>query len=108
MGGALQAAAALMPLTVSELIELQELVAREGLRARVHGRPVAELCQELVELATQGLREQERCGPDEGRFLQPLREILERGLTPAEEALLRLDGEFKGAAHRLLEHWRVA
>ncbi len=68
---------------------------------------VGELCRELVELAAQGLRGQERCGPDEGVFLEPLREILERGLTPAEQALLRLDGELKGNVRGLLEDWRV-
>jgi glutamate--cysteine ligase len=107
-GAALQAAAALVPLTVAELLELQESVAREGLRARAGRRTVAELCRELVELATQGLRGQERCGPDEGGFLHPLREILDRGLTPAEEALIRFEGEFKGDPKKLLEHWRVA
>jgi len=103
-----EAAAALVPLPPDELVALQESVARQGLKARAGGRLVGELCRELVELAAQGLQGQERCGPDEGGFLEPLREILELGLTPAEQALLRLDNELKGDVRRLLEHWRVA
>ncbi len=105
---ALEAATALVPLSVPELIELQESVAHQGLKARAGGRSVSELCRELVQLAAQGLRGQDRCGPDEGCLLYPLREILERGLTPAEQALLRLDGELKGNVRGLLEDWRVA
>jgi gamma-glutamylcysteine synthetase len=54
------------------------------------------------------VRTQERCGPDEGRFLDPLREIVAQGQTPAEEALLRLDGQMKGDVRGLLGHWSVA
>ena len=106
--GALESAAALVPLSFAELSELQDAVSRQALSARVRGKRVGELCKELIGLAAQGLGSHHRCGPDESRFLDVLREIVERDCTPAEEALRLLDGELSGDASKLVEHWRIA
>jgi glutamate--cysteine ligase len=105
---ALDAAAKLVPLPFPELARLSEDAARLGFTARVGKLTVLELCRELVEIAAVGLRAQESCGPDEGRFLDVLREELQRGRTPAEEALALLDGPLHGDATKLIDHWRVA
>lgn len=105
---ALEAAAALVPVAPEDLDALTDTIAKHGLAARVGHRNVGELCGELVRLSAHGLRGQSRCGPDEGQYLDVLREELARGRTPAEEALLRLDGEFHGDVEQLISHWRVA
>jgi glutamate--cysteine ligase len=105
---ALAAAEELVPLTFVERLSLHEQVARHALRARVGACSVRELCGELVDLAAAGLARQGRCGPNEVRFLDPLREIVADGRCPAEVALARLSGEYAGDATRLLDHWRVA
>jgi glutamate--cysteine ligase len=105
---ALAAAERLTPLTFIERLALHEQVARQALRARVGRHTVLELCEELVGLAAAGLTSQGGCGPDEVRFLEPLREILADARCPAEIALARLSGEYAGDAARLADHWRVA
>jgi glutamate--cysteine ligase len=105
---ALAAAEALVPLAFAERLALHEQVARVALRARVGTHLVLDLCRELVDLAAAGLSRRGRCGTDEVRFLEPLREILADGRCPAEIALARLNGEYAGDATKLLDHWRVA
>ena len=71
----------------AELCDLAREAARFGLRAEHHGEPLADWCGDVVALAADGLK---RLGGDEVRFLDPLRELLESGVSPAE--LWPLDG----------------
>jgi glutamate--cysteine ligase len=105
---ALAAAEALLPLAFPDRLALHEQVARVALRAKAGSHLVLDLCRELVDIAAAGLSRQGRCGTDEVRFLEPLREILARGRCPAEDAMSRLKGEYAGDVSRLAEHWRVA
>ena len=106
----------LVPLPArEELVALQESVAATPGPAGARRRPPrsGDSCREVVELASPGPAPA-RSGVVrmKGHFLDPLREILERGLTPdPDEALLRLDGELKrrcaavaGALARGLAH----
>ncbi|MCB9624904.1 MAG: glutamate--cysteine ligase [Sandaracinus sp.] len=71
-------------------------IANDGLRAELQGRSLQDWAGELLELAESGL---ERIGAldaegrDERVHLAPLRALLERGQTPADELLAALPDE---------------
>jgi glutamate--cysteine ligase len=92
--------------TLQERNELQEEVARRGLAARVAGRSVLDLARELVDISAEGLRqiaERGETDADERSFLDPLREVLERGKSPGEAILESWRGEWNGDMKRLIE-----
>ena len=69
---------------------LRDAVPRDGLRASMRGRTVRDLAHQMLEISTAGLRARGRkdgFGRDEGVFLEPLRDIVESGLCPAERKL---------------------
>ncbi len=105
---ALDAADRLIQATFAERVALIQDVSRQALHAKIAGRPVLDLARELVAISTAALRTQPSCGPDEGKFLDPLRQILENGRSPAEVALAKLKGEYAGDANKLVDHWRIA
>jgi glutamate--cysteine ligase len=81
-------------------------VARRGLAAEVGGRRVLDLARELVDISSEGLRRIAAPGetePDERSFLDPIREHLERGASPAEVMLESWRGEWGGSIDRLIE-----
>jgi len=83
--------------TLDERIRLRAEVPRLGLRAEVRGRTVRDLALELVELARQGLTARARlnaAGDSESGFLEPLQEVAETGITPAERKLALFHGEW--------------
>jgi glutamate--cysteine ligase len=83
--------------TLEERIRLREEVPRLGLRAEVRGRSVQDLALELVELARQGLAARGRlnaAGDNETGFLEPLQEVAETGITPAERKLALYHNEW--------------
>lgn len=83
--------------------------ARGGLSAQLGGRPALELARELCAIATQGLREVAEAGEsemDERRFLEPVNEQLEIGMSPGEVVLDRWRGEWNGSVDRLVEYSR--
>ncbi|MFP6605750.1 MAG: glutamate--cysteine ligase [Myxococcota bacterium] len=81
-------------------------VARLGLAAEVAGRPLLELAREFTDIASEGLRRIGAPGEtelDECSFLDPIREYLERGMSPAEVMLESWRGEWQGSMDRLIE-----
>ncbi|HUB06566.1 MAG TPA: glutamate-cysteine ligase family protein [Myxococcales bacterium] len=105
---ALEAAGKLVAAGHAELVALSEDVSRRALRAKLGNRTVLELARELVDIAGAGLHHQQGCGRDEGRFLEPLRQIVADGRCPAELALAKLHGELGDDPRGLLDHWRIA
>lgn len=86
--------------TPEDLEQLRADVSREGLDARIQGRSVREIARDMLDLAHRGLASRRRLGvsgDDETGFLQPLRRIVETGLTPAEVLLERFDTEWNGS-----------
>ncbi len=87
-----------------------ERVARGGLAARgPDGRPVVELCHELVALADAGLRRIGHAGrrdPDESSFLDPVRAQLESGKSPGRALLDLWEGEWTRSPARLIDYAR--
>lgn len=78
-------------------------VARRGLRAEMGGRKVLDLARELVSISSGGLR---RIGQDEVRFLDPLHEQLDKGISPGEEIAERWRGEWNRDWSELIEATR--
>ncbi|MBV9841526.1 MAG: glutamate--cysteine ligase [Sphingomonadaceae bacterium] len=79
---------------------LRAEVPRIGLKARgPRGRTLQELGREILDIAHSGLAARARldgAGSNETGFLEPLREIVESGLTPAERLLERYHGAWGG------------
>lgn len=108
--GALEATHALFAgVTPAHLDEGQLDVARIGLRASLGGRPVSELARELVDIAGEGLSRIHAEGwsaDDEQHFLDPLREQIEKGVSPGEEIATRWREEWNGDRAKLIEATR--
>jgi glutamate--cysteine ligase len=107
---ALEAATALLARTSPASLDAGQLdVARRGLRAEMGGRKVIDLARELVACSSEGLR---RLGAEQGlatseeRFLDPLLEQIEKGVSPGEEILERWRGEWDRDWSSLIEATR--
>lgn len=79
---------------------------RKALHARVRRYTLADLARELLDISTQGL-ERQRClnaqGEDESIYLERLRELVQRGLCPAEHIVELWHGFWNGDIRRLVE-----
>lgn len=84
-------------------------VARLGLRGEMAGRAVLDLARELVSIADAGLGRIHADGfseHDERSFLDPLREQIEKGVSPGEEIAERWRGEWGRDRQKLIEATR--
>ena len=105
---AMEAAAALTRIDDAALREaaLRD-VAQQGLAAVFAGRPMLEVAGELVGIASEGLRriaERGEAPGDERSFLEPVVELVQRGLSPAQQTLEAWRGEWGASLDRLIEH----
>src|SRR4249919_2405052 len=86
--------------TIEEREELRHSVPRLALETPVPGGgSVRDLSQEVLEIATAGLRDRAELSPagdNEGGFLDPLRDVVASGKTFAEKMLDRYHGEWQG------------
>ncbi len=92
--------------TVAECEQLRADVPKLGLHAKIAGRSVREIASEVLSLARAGLKRREHKlydGRDESDFLDPLDEIVERGMTPAEELLKLYHGKWEGSVDPAFE-----
>jgi glutamate--cysteine ligase len=84
---------------------IREEVPKLGLQAKgPRGRTFQELGREVLDIATAGLNARARLnsiGESEAGFLDPLREIIASGKTPAERMLERYHGEWGGDVSRV-------
>src|SRR5215831_19111549 len=74
--------------SAEERQKLRDEVPRLGFAAKIRGRSVLELARETLALARSGLARRDRLdfsACDETRYLEPIEEFAERGITPAEE-----------------------
>jgi glutamate--cysteine ligase len=79
---------------------------RDGLAARWGRIKVLEYSRELYAIADEGLKRQHALdadGQDERRYLRCLKEELDAGQSPAEDALRRWNGEWQQKIGRLIE-----
>jgi glutamate--cysteine ligase len=86
--------------SAQERQQLRDDVPRRGFSAVVRGVTVLDLARTCVDIARHGLARRDRNdanGCDETRFLEPVEEYLERGITPAEELLEKYHGPWRGS-----------
>jgi glutamate--cysteine ligase len=86
--------------TIADHEHLRAEVPRHGLATPFRGGTVRNLAEEMLRLAEAGLgarASNDWAGQDERIFLAPLRQTLERGLTPAEEKLALFHGRWAGS-----------
>jgi glutamate--cysteine ligase len=91
--------------TLEERQTLRDAVPKRGLAATTpDGEPLAALGARILSIAETGLVARNRlnaAGDSESGFLDPLREILASGRTPAERLLDRYRGEWAGDLGRI-------
>jgi glutamate--cysteine ligase len=85
--------------TDEERAHLRREVPKTGLATIFRGKPLKILARQTVAIARQGLASRKRydyLGRDEGRYLEELSEIAERGRTPADDLLAKYHGDWQG------------
>lgn len=95
--------------SIAELDAGQLDVAKRGLRAEMGGSKVVDLARELLACSAEGLRRiaaEVRSATDETALLDPLREQIEKGVSPGEEILERWRGEWNRDWSSLIEATR--
>ncbi len=91
--------------SIADQQRLRDDVPRLGLNARApDGRPLADLALRILDIASAGLSardETNSMGDNEVGFLNPLRELIAEGKTPADKLLERYNGEWGGDLSRV-------
>jgi glutamate--cysteine ligase len=86
--------------TAEERQALRDAVPKLALRAGIRDRTVRDLARQCLALAHKGLGRRGRLdigGRDETRHLATLDDIVERGVTPAEELIEKFTGPWGGS-----------
>lgn len=76
---------------------LRAQAPKTGLKTEFRGRTMKDLAADVIAISETGLKNRvilDKNGEDESSFLQPLREIVERGFSPAERLLKRYETEW--------------
>lgn len=84
--------------TDEERAFLRREVPKTGLATLFRGKPLKILARQTVAIARQGLAARKRydyLGRDEGRFLDELTEMAERGRTLADDMLVKYEGDWQ-------------
>ncbi|MBV8975849.1 MAG: glutamate--cysteine ligase [Alphaproteobacteria bacterium] len=85
--------------TAEERQAMRSAVPALGFRTPFRKTDVGALAKKVLDIASAGLRrraEEDSAGTTEDGFLNPLRELVNRGHTRADELLMRYHGEWKG------------
>jgi glutamate--cysteine ligase len=85
--------------SAQERQKLRDDVPKHGFAATIRGRTLFQISAEVLALARNGLARRKRLdagGQDETRYLDPLEDLHERGITPAEEMLQKFNGVWNG------------
>ena len=94
--------------TAEERQALRDAVPRQGFKAPFRKATVHELAQRMLEISTAGLKRRaalDAGGMSEDGFLNPLRELVNRGYTRAEEMLKNYHGVWnRDLAHLYSEY----
>jgi glutamate--cysteine ligase len=93
--------------SLEERQRLRDEVPKLGLKATTpSGDSLRDLGQRVLDIAASGLQARARlnaAGDNESGFLDPLREVISRGTTPAELLLERYHNEWQGDLSRIYE-----
>ena len=66
----------------NEIKELRYNVARYAIHSKINNKPILAICKELVEIAYYTLKSE---GENEQEYLEPLIQLLKKGICPAEK-----------------------
>jgi len=94
--------------TAEERQALRDMVSKQGFRAPFRNTTVLELARRMLEISGEGLRRRaslDSAGMSEDGFINPLRELVARGQTRAEELLHSFQNEWKGDMSRLFSEY---
>jgi glutamate--cysteine ligase len=95
--------------TIEERIQVRHCVPRTALgTALPRGGTVRDLSRDVLEIAGEGLRRRSRlnsAGDNESGFLDPLREVVATGVTPADRLLDKYENEWNGDVSRIYEEF---
>ncbi len=86
--------------TAEQRQAMRDAVPRQGLNTMIGGRSLRTIAREALEIAGRGLAARQRLsasGENEGHFLDPLREVVATGRTPAEDLLQLYAGKWQGS-----------
>lgn len=93
--------------TMEEREELRNAVPKQGLSAPLpRGGKMLDLASEILDIASAGLTARGRLnssGDNESGFLDPLREVVATGKSPAAQLLDRYHGEWNGDLSRIYD-----
>jgi glutamate--cysteine ligase len=93
--------------TIEERLALRDAVPKQGLCSPIPGgRDLAALGRDVIEIAHAGLTargEVNSMGENETAFLNPLRDIVESGISPAHRLLNLYEGEWGGDLSRIYD-----
>jgi glutamate--cysteine ligase len=95
--------------TSSDREQLRRDAARTGLKGKVAGRKIQDVAKDLVRISAEGLRARgvkNAAGQDERRFLGPLFEIADSGMTQADRLLEKYHGPWRGDINRAFAEQR--
>ena len=91
--------------TPQERLEMRNAVPATALSTPFRpGRTVGDLAVQMLDISESGLRSRallDGRGRDETHFLEPLREIADSGVTPAEDLLANFEGPWAGSVDPL-------
>ncbi len=94
--------------TTEERQALRDMVPKQGFSAPFRNTNVLELARQMLEISAAGLRRRaslDSAGMSEDGFINPLRELVARGQTRAEELLHAFQNEWKGDMSRLFTEY---
>lgn len=94
--------------TADEVTELRDEVPITGLEAPFRNRQVIDIAREVLEIARLGLKNRARedfWGQDESHFLSTLEQIVDSGITPAENKLAAYYGRWDRNVDRAFEEY---
>ena len=95
--------------TIEEREQLRHDVPRLALDAITpDGEPMRDFAARVLDIAADGLSRRSQlnsAGDNEGGFLDPLRDVLATGMTPADRLLARFNGEWNGDVSHIYEEF---
>ncbi len=94
--------------TADEVTELRNEVPVTGLKTPFRNRQVIDIAREVLEITRQGLKNRARLdfwGQDESHFLATLEQIVDSGITPAENKLAAYYGRWDQNVERAFEEY---
>ncbi|MBV9528919.1 glutamate--cysteine ligase [Sphingomonas sp.] len=95
--------------TIEQREALRHQVPRQGLDGVTpDGEPMRDFAARVLDIAAAGLTRRARlnsAGDNEGGFLDPLREVVATGITPADRLLAKFHGEWRGDLSHIYEEF---